>query len=1259
VSASDRTEHDPDALRHAHEALRRFSAEAVTRDTTTGDSGQTGGVPPEVQPLVGHPTGAGARYGPRGLLGRGGGGEVWEVDDLALGRAVAVKVQLAGGGSGNERQARFAGEAATTATLEHPGILPVYDIGRTSDGRLWFSMRRASGTTLSDAIAGLARGGPSPLTALADRVQVLVQVCDAVAYAHSRGVIHRDLKPGNIMLGAYGEVLVLDWGTAVRSGTTGRAVGTPMYMAPEQARGERVDERTDVYGLGATLWHLVTLQPPCDTETEPERFWEAKRAGRLLPLPPEVEVQIPGDLLAIVHQALDPDPARRLPGAAALREALRGWLRGRDAAALREVAERRLRELAQRGDHRGFAQVEEDLGRAAALAPDDVRIQAAQRAARTAHARFAIDRGELDLAGELADPADAGLQRLLSGARRRRRLRQGWLAALGVLAAIGLIVAGWTVWSDHRARLGVWQTVWERDFTKPGASLAGVSGNFLNIPLTTEGMLLETSHLLWLEGVAETGDVRVRATVRWPHQVDGFEIHVGVDDHALPNFEYSRPIGVGCQFGGWLGTRSIVGVSRAIGDSTLDATGWYPQLMDPERTYAVEMERRGAMVRLRLDGQLVLEHEVLLPPQGDACRRVAIRSWGPVAVRQLSVERLGLPRRGSPLVVGEAFLTAGQPDRATQAFRRVAEDLPDDPLGEQALALAINAACRDPASVAADRRALLAELRQRAPRSPFLASAAEMLILRDWSDGRTEAAMAEAEAVVDAIPDTRLVQRMVNPIPPRLTQAQLERLLRLVRRAQGVHELSLRNQPIADLAPLAGLPLHELVLSGTQVEDLTPLAGMPLRILDLADTAVRDLRPLQGMQLSELNIQGADVSDLTPITGMPLRRLTLAYSKVRDLAVLRGMRLVALSLNGMDLDRLPEFDVSGLLNLLIADTRIADLSPLAGSPMRALDASRAPLRDLMPLAACRGLRRLTLMETQVVDLRPLAGLSLVFLRLNRTPVSDLAPIAGMPLDELDLSSTQVTDLGPLRHGRLRQLTATGLDLADLTPLAQCPIEVLRLSGSRVRDLTPVATARLEELDLGATAADPAPLRACPRLRLVTVHPEAAVRPAWVALAATWSEEGRHGLADGLRMQLAFQSGDAATLRSYAQPLPGGSWLWVAGRYRADEALALAEAVGARLLRIAGPETEARLMRSPWPITDGWLGVVDQGALGWTHDDGSPIAWNGLRDRQAPPPGRLRACLSLLSGRATWHVQAADNPSATLPVFLEWPGGAAR
>lgn len=215
-------------------------------------------------------------------LARGGMGTVYLADDAELNRQVAIKV-LSTPELTEDLRRRMIREAQIIARLEYPGIVPVHDVGVLPDGRVFYAMKFVRGVRLDEYAASNE--------SIRDRLRKFQSVCDAVAFAHAHGVIHRDLKPQNIMIGSFGEVLVLDWGVAkilrtvsseeadtlilppkdapdkIADTSHGTVIGTKQYMSPEQSRGEidRLDERSDIYSLGAVLYFLLTNQAPNET----------------------------------------------------------------------------------------------------------------------------------------------------------------------------------------------------------------------------------------------------------------------------------------------------------------------------------------------------------------------------------------------------------------------------------------------------------------------------------------------------------------------------------------------------------------------------------------------------------------------------------------------------------------------------------------------------------------------------------------------------------------------------------------------------------------------------------------------------------------------------------------------------------------------------------------------------------------------------------------------------------------------------------
>ena len=311
-----------------------------------------------------------ARYRPRYLHAHGGLGEVYVADDTELGRAVALKRIRDGRGLHAEDELRFRREAEITGRLEHPGVVPIYGLGSDASGRPFYAMRFIDGQTLADAIDAFHRAekperdeGERAL-ALRHLLTRFVAACQAVAFAHSRGIIHRDIKPANIMLGQFGETLVVDWGLAKAAAATSEAkasaiprngqpnsvgpetwaapdaaartdgsrdsateagviLGTPAFMSPEQATGQwdAVGPASDIFSLGASLYQLLTGRPPYRGELTLE---DAIHARYLWPR--RHKADIPPELEAIVLKAMARPPKDRYPSAQALAADIDKWL---------------------------------------------------------------------------------------------------------------------------------------------------------------------------------------------------------------------------------------------------------------------------------------------------------------------------------------------------------------------------------------------------------------------------------------------------------------------------------------------------------------------------------------------------------------------------------------------------------------------------------------------------------------------------------------------------------------------------------------------------------------------------------------------------------------------------------------------------------------------------------------------------------------------------------------------------------------------
>lgn len=414
------------------------------------------------------------RYEAGEQLGEGGMGIVRACIDRRIGREVAMKIVRPGTGSRGDLKARFLREACVQGQLEHPSVVPVYDLGRDPEGTLYFTMKRVRGATFESIVDSLKEGGADAAKQYSRHklLSAFASACHAVDFAHSRGVVHRDIKPGNVMLGDFGEVYVLDWGLAkviasadprvssnppaIASGSdpgaktaVGAAMGTPGYMAPEQVRGETVDARVDVYALGAILFELLALEPLHPHKTAQEAHGSTLRGVDARPSVRAPDRDVPPELDEICVRATATDPEARTPTVREMVDAVERYLDGdRDLERRRTLARDHVRaaephvEQALTGEGREATRARSlalrEVGRAIALDPGN------EEAVRTLMRLMTEPPTEV--------PAEAHQHILVEA---RRGMRQGarlavwaylsWFAYTPLMMWMGM--RSWTIWA--------------------------------------------------------------------------------------------------------------------------------------------------------------------------------------------------------------------------------------------------------------------------------------------------------------------------------------------------------------------------------------------------------------------------------------------------------------------------------------------------------------------------------------------------------------------------------------------------------------------------------------------------------------------------------------------------------------------------------------------------------------------------------------------------------------------------------------------
>jgi len=389
-----------------------------------------------------------ADYELLGKLGDGGIGVVHFARQASIDRTVAVKELRPEYAKNRDKREEFLAEAIVTGELEHPNIVPIYDLLTTDKDVLFYSMKRVQGTPWDEVISRRSTQ---------ENLDALMKIADAVAFAHSRGVVHRDLKPENVMLGDYGEVLLMDWGLAIApSKAKGSGMGgTPAYMAPEMATGpiQRVGFHSDVYLLGAILFEIITGTTP-HTGTTVTLCVLAAAKNEIQPTDKS------GELLDIAMKAMAKEPEDRFAGVTDFQAAIREYQAHSESISLSTRAEEDLAEAREKGDYQAYARALFGFEEALSLWDANERARSGGSETTLAYARSALDNSDYDLGASLLDthdPSHADLCRKIAAAKRERDARQQRLKnakrmGVGLLALLLIVITGFSFWVQAKER---------------------------------------------------------------------------------------------------------------------------------------------------------------------------------------------------------------------------------------------------------------------------------------------------------------------------------------------------------------------------------------------------------------------------------------------------------------------------------------------------------------------------------------------------------------------------------------------------------------------------------------------------------------------------------------------------------------------------------------------------------------------------------------------------------------------------------------
>lgn len=1130
-----------------------------------------------------------SRYQLQGEIARGGMGAILKGRDTDLGRDLAIKVLLDAHKNKPEVVQRFIEEAQIGGQLQHPGIAPIYELGQFADKRPFFAMKLVKGETLAKLLADRKE-------AAQDRgkfIGIFEQICQTMAYAHSRGVIHRDLKPANVMVGAFGEVQVMDWGLAkvlssggvaderkslhkqqgqsiiqtLRSvgsdppgavgsvGThtqVGSVMGTPAYMPPEQALGEidNMDERADVFGLGAILCEILTGKAPYVADDATQVFRLASR-GKLGDCFERLGAcGADEDLVALTKHCLELEPKDRPQDASVLAERVSGYL---------QSVETKLREME--------------------LAKVDAQVRAEELHRRH---KLAFTAG-IAIAASLVVGLTASVwqaMRAESEATRARSAEQRAVVALDELRATAPAFAEQARSLAAKEQLS--EAIEKLDYAvklRPDAAEYLVAkGDLLQCQLKlAEAAAIYREALRVQPGLsrAETSAKLCDELLAAKPNDDGKLTRETLAKLHLALQRQQRP------------AAELMPVARLLGEENKHLVEyWLARLKDLPVSAENSLQKR---LTVREDGRLALDLSDtkvldLTPLSGaplaalDLSKCQALTDLSPLrglelielnvsatSVAELSplremqtLEKLDVSRSPvSDLAALSAlrlksFGCKGCPISDLTPIRKMpleSIDLQETRVADLSPLIGMPIKSIDLSMAPVLDFSPLAQLplekcylqRNRITDLAVLrGKPLKELVIWGCEHARNYAVLSEFTTLELLLLPTTYRDLPVKDYEaigslrelPRLRQLGAEIMNRMgyaatgskdlfwqewdreqaffaALRAKGIifqfrkqpggaYVLNFVDQPLRDLSILQGIPIDEIDLHRCPFVDLTPLRALNLKKLSLSSDSVTDFTPLRGMPIERLYLNNcSNLRDLSPLTELPLRELYLDECKnltdVATLAEIPTLEKVTVPIHARNVEalrKLPNLKRLGFrLFNGVPDTTVAEFWE-AYEWVSKLHEAGIKTQGMRRLD--NGFWDLDLTGADVSNLGKLQGMPIERLGLWKTQITDLSALKGMPLKYLELSHTPIADLGPLRDMPLKNLRLFHTQVSDLSPLQGMSLERIDVSYTKVSDISVLRGMPLIEASLSHCAAltDVSPLADSKELQIVHLPPNA-------------------------------------------------------------------------------------------------------------------------------------------------------------------------
>ncbi len=930
------------------------------------------------------------KYDRKDQVGKGGMKMVVRVSDKDTARDIAMAYMLREG-EGPETS-HFVQEARITANLEHPNIVPVHDMGVDSSGKPFFTMKLLGGETLAEILDKLAKGDAEYRKKynLYSLLQIFQKVCDGVAFAHSKGVIHLDLKPQNIQVGDFGEVLILDWGLSKMIGALetdpvkpdvstvqknagsssvevtmdGTIKGTAGYMAPEQAEGRVKDKdcRTDIYALGATLYSMLTLKLPFEGDNFNKVVMQTVKGEIIPPHRRAPERFIPKSLDAVAMKAMATKADDRYQSVGELSKDINAFIGG----------------FATRAERAGI------------------------------------------------------LKKSLLFARRNRKMVG--ISAVGlVILMLLLSYAGY----EYYQQKGKWITVFSRDFTKKNVKLddllfANTQDEVKPWERTPQGLKMITKETMWLNKVFVKNEIMVIADVEFGENPDGFELFFNSKREILSPY-FFVPRGYSFQSGGYSGLVDII--SKNDVPQTTDVMKSQLRGIRASGIQRLVFKREAGRFTLSVNGRITASMTDLLPLVGNDLKSIGMRSYAfGTRLRYLEVRKLTLAPKVSPLVSGDSYLANGDYSGAVSTYVSIADDFQGKEIEKQALLKAYLAECMSKEPDDARLRDIKSRFEKICNNPELLAAICEVEALNSWKKGRYDEGLNIAEKALGLKRNSRVGMNILALRTKGLPGKIVDRLLSICARTEGVCSLSIpgmglrslefltgmrllildaRDNGITNLEPLRGQKLVYLNLLGNQINDIAPLKGMTLKVLNLDMNRINDVEALKGMPLEVLSLRWNQISDISPLKDMKLRNLSIGDNQICDISPLKGMPLYNLIITGNRINNLEVLSGMKLTSLEACENNLTDISPLRGMPLQKFSCDGNRIESLEPLKDSPDLSNLQCPSNCISSLEPLRGLPLNWLDCSFNKVDSLEPVEDCLFGGLFCNDNKLTSLGKL------------------------------------------------------------------------------------------------------------------------------------------------------------------------------------------------------------------------------------------------------